>query len=202
MHTVVIPIKSVAATAVRENVVTVRLLALCPMLAVSVSVTSAATLGLLTMLVMTLAAVLVATIRGITPTAVRLPIFLTLVAMLVAVADICLEALMPQQHRALGIFLPLIITNCAVLARLEMFASRQPPLAAAVDGVVSGGGMTAILLALAAGRELLAYGGIGGWFSLGFYNGIPSALSPAGGFILFALMLAALRLLRAAGDDE
>ena len=121
----------------RENVVTVRLLALCPMLAVSVSLTAAMTLGVLTLTVMALAGFCVSWVRVYVPSAVRLPIFLIIVATFVATADICLEASFADMHRQLGVFLPLIVTNCAVLARLEVFASRQPPLAAFVDGLMS-----------------------------------------------------------------
>ena len=139
MSSTVIPIRHIVIGGLlRENVVTVRLLALCPMLAVSVSLTAAMTLGVLTLTVMALAGFCVSWVRVYVPSAVRLPIFLIIVATFVATADICLEASFADMHRQLGVFLPLIVTNCAVLARLEVFASRQPPLAAFVDGLMSG----------------------------------------------------------------
>ena len=88
----------------RENVVTVRLLALCPMLAVSVSLTAAMTLGVLTLTVMALAGFCVSWVRVYVPSAVRLPIFLIIVATFVATADICLEASFADMHRQLGVF--------------------------------------------------------------------------------------------------
>lgn len=180
--------------AARKNVVTVRLLALCPMLAVSVSTSAALTLGLLTTGVMSVAGAVVAAIRTGVPASVRLPVFLVIVATLVAVADIVAAAQAPDMRRQLGIFLPLIVTNCAVLARLELFAARNPPLAAAADGIASGLGMTAALVLLAVVRELTGSGQIAGWqiFPAGSV-GIPLALLPAGGFILFGLLLAAAR---------
>lgn len=208
MKAAVIPIAETSAApkasaifsqaALRQNVVTVHLLALCPMLAVSVSAAAAAALGFLTTLVMTVTAALVAVLRHNVPDAVRLPVLLILVAAAVAVLDLLLAARLPALHRELGIFLPLIITNCAVLARLEVFARRQPPLAAAIDGAASGIGMTAALLALALVRELLGNGalpslaflGLGGAPWLPFFDGVPLALLPAGGFILFGLLLA------------
>ena len=183
------------AEAIRGNIVLTRLLALCPMLAVSVSAATAATLGMLTLGVMAAAGLTVSTLRGLIPLGVRLPIFLLVVAALVAAADVGMEALAPQMHRELGIFLPLIMTNCAVLARLEVFASKQPPGSALADGAITGLGMLAVIVLLAVVREWLGTGGIapilaarGGW--------LPSALSPAGGFMIFGLLIAAARKLK------
>ena len=195
MSAAVIPLQQVAADSFgRGNVAIVRLLALCPMLAVSVSVSAAATLGALTLTVMALAGFCVSLLRNIAPEGVRLPIFLLLVASIVAAADMTTEAFAPDMHSRLGIFLPLIITNCAVLARLEVFARRHSPLAAMTDGIASGGGMLAAIVLLATMRELLATGGIAPFFS-----GVPllsSAALPAGGFFLFGLMIAAARALK------
>lgn len=192
MASAVIPLQQIAADAARrDNVVFVRLLSLCPMLAVSVSVSAAAALGALTLAVMAFAGAGVAAMRRHVPESVRLPVFMLLVAALVAAADICMEAAAPEMHRRLGIFLPLIITNCAVLARLEVFARRNAPMAAFVDGAASGAGMWAAIVVFAAARELLATGGIAPFFS-----GAPllvSAALPAGGFMLFGLYIAAAR---------
>lgn len=195
MSAAVIPLHRVAADSfARDNVVLVRLLSLCPMLAVSVSVSAAATLGALTLAVMAVSGFCVALLRRAIPDGVRLPVFLLLVATLVAAADLATEAYAPDMHRRLGIFLPLIITNCAVLARLEVFARRNAPAAAMLDGAASGGGMLAAIVALAAARELLATGGISPFFS-----GAPVLLSaqlPAVGFMLFGLLIAAARALK------
>ena len=98
-------------------------------------------------------------------------------------------------HRQLGVFLPLIVTNCAVLARLEVFASRQPPLAAFVDGLMSGIGMLAAIMVLAAVREFLGKGGIAPFFHIADWPTFPIALLPAGGFILFGLLIVLFRRL-------
>lgn len=187
-----IPLRQIAADgAVKNNVVTVRLLALCPLLAVSHSTAAAAALGLVTLLVMAAAGAAVSTIRGQIPAAVRLPVFLIVVATLVGASDLLMEAFAPAMRRQLGIFLPLVVTNCAVLARLELFAKQNRPLAAAADGAASGAGMTAAVAALAIARELIGKGEFFG--AQIFPSGIPLALLPAGGFIIFALMLAAWR---------
>ena len=191
----IIPLTEIAVNAVRrDNVVMARLLALCPMLAVSVSAKAAMTLGALTMIIMVLSGGLTASLRHIIPEGARLPIFLLLIAMLVATVDILMAAYFPAAHRQLGIFLPLIITNCAVLARLEVFARRQTPLAAVVDGAATGMGMLMAITILGIAREWLATGGIAPWIT-----GAPilsSAALPVGGFMLFGLMIAVARKLK------
>ena len=195
MTSAVIPLQQIADDAARRNnVVFVRLLALCPMLAVSISVSAAAVLGALTLAVMAVSGACVAALRRAVPESARLPVFMLLAATLVAVCDIFTEALAPEIHRQLGIFLPLITTNCAVLARLEVFARRNSPTAAFIDGAASGFGMLMAIAALAAAREFLASGGIAPLFA-----GKPllvSAALPAGGFIIFGLMIAAARKLK------
>ena len=195
MASAVIPILQIADDAARKNnAVLVRLLALCPMLAVSVSVSAAAVLGALTAGVTAVSGASVAAMRNTIPESVRLPVSMLLVASLVAACDIFTEALAPEMHRRLGIFLPLITTNCAVLARLEVFARRNTPAAAVADGAATGLGMLAALVVFAAARELLSSGGVAPFFS-----GEPvlvSAALPAGGFMIFGLMLAAARKLK------
>ena len=196
MPAAVIPLHRVATDAfARDNVVVVRLLALCPMLAVSVSVSAAAALGLLTAAVMALSGAAVSAIRDKIPEGVRLPVFLLIVAALVAAADLCAAAFAPEMHRRLGIFLPLIITNCAVLARLELFARKHSPAAALLDGAMSGGGMLAAIVVLATAREFLSTGGIAPFFS-GAPVLLSSAALPAGGFMLFGLLIAAARKMK------
>ena len=194
MKTATLPLKQITADGVlRNNIVTIRLLALCPMLAVSTSIKNALLLGLLTSAVMAAAGAGVAGGRRSIPDAVRLPVFLLIVATLVIIADLLTESFAPTAHRQLGIFLPLIVTNCAVLARLEVFAVKQPPLAAAVDGFVTGAGMTAVLFVLAAVRELLSSGQIGDIPIIPLFSGLPIAALPVGGFFLFGLLLVIIR---------
>lgn len=183
--------------AANDNVVTVRMLALCPMLAVSVSLAASLTLGLITALVMALSGAAVALVRRQTPDAVRLPVFLIIVAALVGAADIIVAATSPEMHRRLDIYLPLVITNCAVLARLELFARKNPPFAAAADGFFAGLGMAVVLCALALFRELFGRGEVFGYDLLS--PPLPSALLPAGGFMLFGLLVALVRLAKKPG---
>ena len=196
MTAVSIPIRTIAADGVLyQNIVAVRLLALCPMLAVSVSVIAALTLGIVTLVVMAVAGLLIASMRRWIADSLRLPTFLLIVAALVGAADVALATYAYDTHQRLSIFLPLVITNCAVLARLELFAARQPPLAAFADGVFTGAGMLAALLALALVREAIGTGRIAD-ATLFATAPLPSAALPAGGFILFSLLLVGFRLLR------
>ena len=196
----VYPLRDITTRAARntigENVITVRLLALCPMLAVSVSLAASLTLALITALVMALSGAAVALVRKQTPDAVRLPVFLIIVAALVGIADVVVAAFAPELHRRLDIFLPLVITNCAVLARLELFARRAPPLSAAVDGLFAGLGMLLALGLLAFVRELLGSGEVLGFGAVFVSAPLPSALLPAAGFMLFGLFIALLRFIK------
>lgn len=180
----------------KKNIISFHLLMLCPMLAVSVSVKSAVLLSLLTLMVMTVAGVVIAWLRQYILEMVRIPIFLIIVATLVALVDITVEAFLYDKHQQLGIFLPLIITNCGVLARLEVFASKQSPKAAAIDGCFTGIGMLLALTLLAFLREFIGTGKIEGLISTPLFTGIPLAILPAGGFFLFAFILAGLQFYR------
>ena len=125
----------------RDNIAAVQLLGLCPMIAVSADFGAAVVLGLATAAVMAVCGAVVALCRPVLPAAVRLPIFLLVVAAAVGAVDLALAAWAFEWHRKLGIFVALILTNCAVLARLEVFASKQGALAAFCDGLAMGGGM-------------------------------------------------------------
>ena len=197
MSAAVIPLREIAANAAaRDNVVAVRMLALCPMLAVSVSFAASLTLALLTAAVMAMSGACVALIRNATPDAVRLPVFLIVVAALVGAADVVVAAWSPELHRHMDIFLPLIITNCAVLARLELFARRNTVFASAADGLFAGLGMACVLCLLALARELLGRGVFASAWQVWQTAPLPSALLPAAGFMMFGLFIAMLRAMK------
>ena len=188
-----------------QNPAFVQLLGLCPLLAVSTSVGSALGLGLATLAVL-VASNLISSVVGrwLLPE-VRLAVFVLTIAGAVTAVELALAAWWPGLHDALGIFLPLIVTNCLVLARAESFASRQPAGKAVLDGIAMGLGFGLVLLALGATRELLGHGSLGS--GLGLLTGLATAgpglqllpaghglllaLLPPGAFILLGLMLAA-----------
>lgn len=188
-----------------QNPALVQLLGLCPLLAVSTSAGSALGLGIATLAVLVASSLLASLLgRWLLPE-VRLAVFVLTIAGLVTAVELALAAWWPGLHDALGIFLPLIVTNCLVLARAEAFASRQPVRPAVVDALAMGLGFGLVLLILGATRELLGRGTVGA--DLGLLLGGPAAgdglrllpqgdgfllaLLPSGAFVLLGLMLAA-----------
>ncbi|GAB2803902.1 electron transport complex subunit E [Halomonas shantousis] len=141
-----------------NNPALVQLLGLCPLLAVTTSVVNALGLGLATLLVMVGANVSVSLIRHHVPEAVRLPAFVMIIAAFVTCAELLMQAYTFQLYQVLGIFIPLIVTNCAILGRADTFASKNPMLPAATDGLMMGLGFGAVLLVLGALRELFGQG--------------------------------------------
>jgi len=182
----------------------VQLLGLCPLLAVSTSVASALGLGLATIAVLMASNAVAAVAGPRVPREVRLAVFVMVIAAAVTSVELAMAAWWPGLHAALGIFLPLIVTNCLVLARAESFASREPVPRALLDGLAMGLGFLLVLLALGASRELLGRGSLGanldllfgerfagaGWQVFPAANGWLLALLPPGAFILLGLMLA------------
>jgi electron transport complex protein RnfE len=187
-----------------QNPGLVQMLGLCPLLAVSTSLGNGLGLGLATLAVLVTSNLLVSLVGRTLPAEVRIGVFVLLIAALVTSVEQVLAAQLPALHAALGIFLPLIVTNCLLLARAEAFASRQSAGAAALDGLAMGGGFLLVLVALGSVRELLGRGRIGGDLQLLFgghdaaaglhffpeQHGFLLALLPPGAFILLGLMLA------------
>jgi electron transport complex protein RnfE len=182
----------------------VQLLGLCPLLAVSSSVASALGLGLATLGVLMTSNLFAALAGPRLPREVRLAVFVLVIAAAVTAVELSMAAWWPGLHASLGIFLPLIVTNCLVLARAESFASRESPARALLDGFAMGGGFLLALLALGAVRELLGRGSLGsgldlllgpafagaGWQLFPESRGLLIALLPPGAFVLLGLMLA------------
>ncbi|MFD2189762.1 electron transport complex subunit E [Pistricoccus aurantiacus] len=151
-----------------NNPALVQLLGLCPLLAVSSSVVNALGLGLATLLVMVGSNVSVSLIRHHVSTTLRLPAFVLIIAAFVTCADLLMQAYAFTLHGILGIFIPLIVTNCAILGRAETFASKNPLLPAATDGLMMGLGFALVLLLLGALRELFGQGTLFGDMQLLF----------------------------------
>ena len=188
-----------------QNPGLVQLLGLCPLLAVSTTVAYGLGLGLATIAVLLISNTLAALIgRWLLPE-VRIAVFVVVIAAAVTAVELTLAAWMPAIHAGLGIFLPLIVTNCLVLARAESFASRNALRPAMLDALAMGAGFMLVLLALGASRELLGRGSLGAgldevlgpaWagVQIAFFperHGLLLVLLPPGAFILLGLMLAA-----------
>lgn len=189
----------------------VQLLGLCPLLAVSNNAVNALGLGLATVLALTCTNAAVASVRRLTRRDVRIPAFVMIIAAVVTSIELAMRAWLPELHAVLGLFIPLIVTNCALMGRAEAFASRNSPGLAALDGFAVGLGFLWVLLAIGAVRELVGEGslfaGAGALlglpaleFSAPGYPGFLLAVLPIGAFVVLAVLVAirqAWRLRRA-----
>ena len=192
-----------------NNAGLVQLLGLCPLLAVSTSLVNGLGLGIATTLVLLASNLTVSMIREFVRPEIRIPVFVMVIASFVTAVELAMNAWFHELYRVLGIFIPLIVTNCAIIGRAEAFASRQPPGLAALDGVAMGAGFTAVLVTLGAARELLGQGTLFAGAHMMFGDGARVlemrfadtgfllALLPPGAFIGLGLMVAAKNLIDA-----
>jgi electron transport complex protein RnfE len=186
----------------RDNVALVQLLGLCPLLAITTSVVNGLALGLATAAVLVVTNTLIATMRRALLPAVRIPLYVLIVASLVTCIDLMSNALLDDLHESLGLFVPLIVTNCALLAQADNVATRKPVGEALLTGLASGAGFIAVLVVLGALRELLGHGtlfagmpllaGDGtAWMQLHLpFRGMLVAVLPPGAFFGVAGLLA------------
>lgn len=185
-----------------ENPGLVQLLGLCPLLAVTNTFVNGLGLGLATLFVVTCSNVLVSLTRSLIRDEIRIPMYVLIIASLVTCIELIFKAYFPSLDRSLGIFIPLIVTNCAIVARAETFASRNPVGASMVDGLTMGLGFAALLCALGAFRELVGQGSLfarmdmlfGGDVQNGIVlvdSGFLLAALPPGAFFGLALAVAA-----------
>lgn len=194
----------------RNNVVFSQMLSLCPALAVTSAATQGLGMGLATMAVLVASNMLVALLRGLITLEVRIPAFVLIIATLVTLVDLAMNAWLHELHKVLGLFIPLIVVNCLILGRAESFASKNSVALSALDGLAMGAGFTLALTLMGALREI---GGSGTVFSgssnllgpafavleMRLYpgDGALVMILPAGGFMVLGLMIAAKRAMDA-----
>lgn len=192
-----------------NNIVFSQSIGLCPLLAVTGTATNGLGMGLATASVMVVCSALVSYARALIPPEIRIPIFVVLIAMVVTLVDMVMNAWLHEMHKVLGLFIPLIVTNCAILGRVESYASRQPVAQAALDGLMMGLGFTLALVLLGAVREILGAGTLfanaslllGSSFSwlesvlLERYRGFLVMALPPGGFLMLGFLLAGKKIL-------
>lgn len=186
----------------KQNTSIVQILGLCPLLAVTTNAVNGIMLSLATIIVMAMSNFAVASLRNFIPHEIRIPVFILIVAALVTVVDLLFNANLHELYLVLGIFIPLIVTNCIVLARVEAFAAKNPPLQSTFDGIFMGVGMLWTLALLGGMRELIGNGTLFGGIDMVFpglqpiqllpesYPGFLLALLPPGAFILLGCMIA------------
>jgi electron transport complex protein RnfE len=144
----------------RDNPGLVQLLGLCPLLAVTASFVNGLGLGLATLGVLVASNALVSATRRWIQAEIRVPIYVVIIASLVTCTELVFKAWFPELDRTLGIFIPLIVTNCAIVARAEIFASRNPLGASIIDGLTMGLGFALLLMAIGAFREIIGQGSL------------------------------------------
>ncbi|WP_028864208.1 electron transport complex subunit RsxE [Psychromonas aquimarina] len=188
----------------KNNPGIVQLLGLCPLLAVSNTLTNALGLGLATLFVLTASNSLISLIRNHVPKTIRIPVFVMIIASLVSCIQLLMNAFIYELYLSLGIFIPLIVTNCIIIGRAEAFASKNTVKHAAFDGLMMGLGFSAVLVLLGASREILAQGTLfdgietllGDWaqfLTVTLYHTDTSfllAALPPGAFIIMGLIIA------------
>ena len=186
-----------------NNAALVQLLGLCPLLAVSNTAINGLSLGIATAFTVLLSNVTVSACRHAILPEVRIPVYVIIISGIVTIVGLLMNAFAHDMYLRLGIFIPLIITNCAILARAESFASRNPVIDSAIDGLATGCGFALVLVALGSVRELIGYGTLFSDMHLlfdmasteplidlgGHYRGLLVAILPPGAFILFGLLL-------------
>ena len=191
-----------------QNVVFAQMLALCPLMAVTTSGTNGLGMGLASTAVLVSANVLVSLIRKVVSAQVRIPVFIVLIATLVTVVDLAMNAWLHDLYKVLGLFIALIVANCAILGRSEAFAARNGVLASAVDGLAMGLGFTGALVLVGLVREFLGAGTLFAQASqlLGpafafleikvpSYGGALLMILPPGGFAALGFLLAGKRII-------
>lgn len=174
---------------VRQNPVFKLVLGTCPTLAVSVSLANAVGMGAAVLFVLVCSNVLISLMRNIIPDKVRIPCFIMIIATFVTIVIMVFEKYLPDLYSSLGIFLPLIVVNCLILARAESFASSNKVGYAALDGLFMGIGFTFSLMIMALIREFIGTGCIFGVELMSF--SISIFATSAGGFLVFGLLIAA-----------
>jgi len=187
----------------KQNSSLVQMLGMCPTLAITTSLVNGFMMSMATIIVMSLSGFVVACLRNFIPHEIRIPVFILIAAAMVSLVDLTMAAYMPDIHRVLGIFIPLIITNCLVLARIEAFAVKNGPIQSLFDGTFMGVGMLWTLSILGGLRELIGAGtvlsgiesvipGLQGLQLLSNdYPGFLVSILPPGAFIVLAFMVAA-----------
>ncbi len=183
---------------VTENPTFVLLLGMCPTLGTTSSALNGMSMGLATTAVLVFSNFLISLLKDLIPNMVRIPAFVVVIASLVTVLQMLIKAYAPELDASLGLFIPLIVVNCIILGRAEMFASKNTVLDSALDGLGMGLGFTATLTVMASIRELLGSGTLFGLQILPeSIDPIGILTTPPGGFLVFGCMMAAVVALEA-----
>lgn len=190
-------IKELSKGIVIENPIFVIVLGMCPTLAVSTSVQNALGMGLAATFVLMCSNMIISLIKDITPEKIRIPIYIVVIAAFVTIVDMAMAAYVPDLHKSLGIFIPLIVVNCIILGRAEAFASKNNILNSLADAIGMGAGFTLSLTVVATIREIL---GNGTWLNIQVlpktYQPMLVAILAPGAFITLGFLMALINLIK------
>ena len=182
--------KQLKAGLLTENPVLVQLLGMCSTLAITTSVSNGLGMGVSVTAILICSNVVISLLRKIIPEQIRIAAYIVVIAGFVTMVDLLLQAYLPDIAESLGVFIPLIVVNCIILGRAEAFASKNKPLAAAVDGLCQGIGYTLVLLVMSAIRELLGSGTLAGHVIFPAEYGALMLVLPVGGFLTLGFLIA------------
>ena len=182
---------------IKENPTLVLMLGMCPTLAVTTSAVNGFGLGVSTLVVLVMSNLVISALRKMIPDDVRLPAYIVIVASLVTVVELLMEAYVPSIYSALGIYIPLIVVNCIILGRAEAYASKNPPLLSAMDGLGMGLGFTVSLSIIGFIRELLGAGTVFGVQVMpAAYKPIAIFIKAPGAFLVLAFLVIIMNALK------
>lgn len=184
---------------IEENATFRMVIGMCPTLAVTTSLKNGFWMGLAVIFVLTFSNVFVSILRKVTPDEIRIPIFVILIAAPVVIVELVMKAYLPDMYRILGIFVPLIVVNCIIIARAEAFAYKNTVVRSALDGLGIGTGFTLDLMLIGAIREFLGTGTV----TVGsavlprtpLFEPMAVMLTPPGGFVTLGILMAVLNIL-------
>ena len=188
-------LKTIKKGIIDENPTFVQVLGMCPTLAVTTSLANGIGMGLSVTFVLTLSNMLVSLLRKLIPQKIRIAAYVVIIAAFVTIVEMILKAFLPSLSNSLGLFIPLIVVNCIILARAEAFASKNTVLKSAADGIGMGIGFTIALSIISAIREILGNGTILG-ISLGITNPAVIMILPPGGFLTLGLLLGLINVIK------
>ena len=189
-------IKTIKNGLINENPTFVQLLGMCPTLAVTTSLKNGIGMGLSATVVLMLSNMIVSLLRKVIPQKIRIAAYVVIIATFVSMVDLLLKAFLPSLSNSLGIFIPLIVVNCIILARAEAFASKNGVLKSAADGLGMGLGFTVALSLISAIREILGNGTILD-IPLGISSPAIVMILPPGGFLTLGLLLGIINVIKA-----
>jgi electron transport complex protein RnfE len=174
----------------KENPTFRLVIGMCPVLAVTTAAANGLVMGLATTFVLVCSGIIVSLLKNLVPDEVRIAVYVVIIATFVTIADYLLAAALPDVHKVLGLFIPLIVVNCIILGRMEAFASKMPVHRAIADAIGMGLGFTWALLVLSSIRELFGMGTIFGYPLLG--DGVTSwtiMILPPGAFLVLGCLV-------------